>query len=160
MKAADLVLILGTATLTLAALAFAAWMAAETRWQLIGFGRRPRRRGSLAAAIAAAADAGLAELADERDPRRAVIACYRRCEGAIAAVAHRRYPWQTPREYLAAALAPLSLPAIPVTTLLRIFERARFGDGPVNASDRDAATTALEKIRAALKDRGAHGTRR
>ena len=160
MKAADLVLMLGAATLTLAALSFAAWMAAETRWQLMGFGRRRKRPRSLAAAVAEAVEAGLAELASEDDPRRAVIACYRRCEAAIASATHRRYPWQTPREYLKVALDALSLPTNPTATLLGRFERARFGNEPVGLSDRDAAAAALENIRVALREKGAHGNRR
>ena len=155
-KVADLALMLIAAAITLAALTFAAWIAAETKWQLIGLGRRRKRRRTLATAFAEAVEAGLAALASEDDPRRAVIACYRRCEAAVASATHRRYSWQTPREYLKAALSTLSLPANPVATLLTHFEWARFGNAPVSTGDRDAAATALEEIRAALKEREAN----
>ncbi len=159
-KAVDYVVMFGAGALTFAALAFAAWMTAETRWRFMGFGGRRKRRGRLAAAIADAVDGGIAELGSEADPRRAVIACYQRCEAAVTSATNRRYPWQTQREYLKAALEALLLPATPVAMLLSRFEWARFGNGPVSTNDRDAARTALETIRAALREKGAHGNRR
>ncbi len=159
LPAANLVLDVVLAAVAFAAFAFALVMLANKSWDFLGFGRR-RRHPRLAGAIAEALDAGAADLADDSDPRRAVIACYRRCESAIATVEHRRYPWQTPREYVQAALRALHLPAGAVASLLEIFERARFSELPIMARHRDAALAALGAIRAALEERSAHGTRR
>jgi len=159
LTAANLVLDLVLAAVAFGAFAFAFVMFADTRWDFLGFGRR-RRRPRLAGALAEALNAGAADLADDCDPRRAVIACYRRSESAIATVEHRRYPWQTPREYVQAALGALSLPAAAVASLLEIFERARFSELPIMARHRDAALAALGAIRAALEETSTHGTRR
>lgn len=157
--AADWGLMVGVAILAATAIGCAAWLVAQHQWS---FPRAPRRRrlARLAGALHEAADRGIADLLDEADPRRAVIACYRRCEEAVSAQQHRRHSWQTAREFLASALAALALPPDAVATLLGVFERARFGNGPVDGRDRTAALRALGTIRAALIERGKHGTGR
>ena len=156
--AATLVIALGS----VAALAAAIWILSENSWHFSNPAGRRRRR--LAQVVAEAVVAGLAELADDPDPRRAVIACYRRCEAAVAEVRRRRYPWQTPREFVEAALVALSLPQTAVRSLLSVFERARFGNEPISAADRATALAALGEIRgeirAALAEEKEHGTRR
>ena len=111
------------------------------------------RRGSPAAEIARGFAAGRRELEIGNDPRSAVIACYRRCETALAA-RRRRLAWETPREFLHAALTALQLPGQAVTTLLRIFERARYSELPVTQRDRSDALHALDAICHELQRRG------
>ncbi|MGH7104795.1 MAG: DUF4129 domain-containing protein [Acetobacteraceae bacterium] len=144
--------------LAVGAIAFALWLISNNHWMLL---RRPRRRqrvSGLAAALDAATGSAVEDLINDPDPRRAVIACYRRCERAVAEQRHPRYPWQTPREFIAAAMGALKLPAGAVGTLLGVFERARFGEVAMHGSDRDTALRAVATIRAALADRKAHDT--
>lgn len=111
-----------------------------------GRGERPAPPQELAAAIAD----GMRELELGDDPRRAVIACYRRCEAALAVQRRRRYLAETPREFMRSALAALALPADAVRALLLVFERARFSELPVTEADRSVALGALGEIRSAL----------
>jgi hypothetical protein len=144
------------ALLAIGAIGFALWLISENRRILL---RRPPRRRSLsrlAEALDAATGSAIEDLINDSDPGRAVIACYRRCECAVAEQRRPRYPWQTPREFIAAAMDALRLPAGAVGTLLGVFERARFGDVAMRGSDRETALRALAAIRAALADRGAH----
>ncbi len=108
--------------------------------------------------LAAAISAGMRELELGDDPRSAVIACYRRCEAALAAQRRRRYLAETPREFMRGALAALALPANAIRALLLVFERARFSDLPVTEADRSVALDALGEIRSAL-DRSEDGSR-
>jgi len=155
----DVGLDLLVAAVAFGAFAFALWMFGGRRWEFFGFGPRGRR-AKLEDTIAAAVGAGVADLEDDADPRQAVIACYRRCESAIATVGRRRYPWQTPREYVHAAATSLRLPPASVASLLRVFERARFSQLPITAKHRDAALAALGGIRAALAEMSTRGTGR
>jgi hypothetical protein len=115
--------------------------------------RDPRRSGrsvrldDLASAISAATHE--LELGD--DPRYAVIACYRRCETALAVRRRRRYSSETPREFVYDALTALALPANAVRSLLSVFERARFSDLPITQMDRSIALDALNKIQSVLE---------
>lgn len=158
--AADWGLLLVVAIFAASALGAALWLLAQHQWPLLRSRRRRRQTARLAEALREAAAGGMDDLLDDTDPRLAVIACYRRCEQAVSVRQHRRYPWQTPREFLASALAALALPMDPVATLLGVFERARFGDGPIDGRDRTDALRALGTIRAALTERGEHGTGR
>ena len=120
------------------------------------------RRGEQAPAgqeLASAISAGMSELESGDDPRSAVIACYRRCEAALAAQRRRRYLSETPREFMRGALAALALPANAVRALLLVFERARFSDLAVTEVDRSVALDALGEIRSVLEGRSEHGSR-
>jgi hypothetical protein len=119
--------------------------------------RRRRRRAPLAAEIASAMTAGIRDLGADNDPRRAIIACYQRCEAAVVAAQHgRRYASETPREYLQRALSALDLPAQSVRSLLAVFEHARFSDLPVTPRDCSIALGAFGDIRTTLEQRGSH----
>lgn len=123
-------------------------------WRMLARLLRPRPQpGSPVAVVARGFAAGRRELALGSDPRSAVIACYRQCETALA-VRRRRQAWETPREFLHAALAALRLPGPAVTTLLRIFERARYSELPVTQRDRSDALHALDAICQELHRRG------
>ncbi len=154
---ADHAVTLLIALTSVAAMAAAIWIFSENSWYFPN--QAGRRRRHLAQAMAEAVVAGLVDLTDDPDPRRAVIACYRRCEAAVAEARRRRYPWQTPREFVEAALIALSLPRTAVRSLLSVFERARFSNEPVDAADRRTALAALDEIRTALAEEKEHGTR-
>lgn len=105
------------------------------------------------AELVAAIDDSLDDLADESDPRVAIIRCYRRFEHAAARAQVRRDPWQTPAEFMLDARRRLPLPALAVERLTSLFEIARFSHHPVRTADRDLARRCLEEIRAALDRR-------
>ena len=126
-------------------------IAVSEPWAVIA--RMFRRRGARPPPpqeLAAAISVGMRELELGDDPRRAVIACYRRCEAALAAQRRRRHLSETPREFMRGALAALNLPAHAVRALLAVFERARFSELPVTDGDRSVALDALGEIRSAL----------
>ena len=91
------------------------------------------------------------------DPRHAVIACYRRCETALASQRRRRYNSETPREFVHDTLTALALPEKAVRSLLSVFERARFSDLPITPTDRSMAQDALTEIRSVLEGESRDG---
>jgi hypothetical protein len=105
---------------------------------------------SLAAAPAAAHDDDGGDLRAEPDARAAVIRAYGRFERALAGARAPRAPWQTPMEFMRAALSRLSLPVLPVARLTTLFEVARFSDRALGDAARDAACDCLDEITAAL----------
>jgi Domain of unknown function (DUF4129) len=118
--------------------------------------RRGRRKRGSVQDLSAVVSTGLRELEAGEDARRAVIACYRRCEAVIAARRRRRLAAETPREFVADALAALELPRTDVESLLSIFERARFSDLIITDAQRDAAARAFRAIHSALGTRAIH----
>jgi hypothetical protein len=118
---------------------------------------RVRRGASPVANMASALAAGRRALEIGDDPRAAVIACYRQCEGALASRRRGRHAAETPREFLLGALAALHLPAQPIRALLQVFERARFSDLPVTRLDRSIALGALDEISTDLEQRREDG---
>jgi hypothetical protein len=91
------------------------------------------------------------DLRTEPDPRQAVMRAYGRFERAMAAARAPRAPWQTPTEFMRAALARRPLPVSPVARLTGLFELARFSDRPLGADARDAACDCLDAITHALE---------
>jgi multisubunit Na+/H+ antiporter MnhB subunit len=131
----------------------------EPWWVLAQWLRvRRRRRTALVRDLASAISAGVRDLEAGDDPRLAVIACYRRCETAIASHRRKRYAAETPREFVADALAALQLPVEAIGSLLRVFERARFSNLPITSDDRDIAAAALGAVRSALEQRAQDGS--
>ena len=101
--------------------------------------------------LAAAVDESLEDLVVETDPRPAIIRCYRRFEQVLARSHVPRAPWQTPVEFMRAALGRLPLPNEATERLTRLFELARFSEEPLGPPDRDAARAALGLIRKSLE---------
>jgi hypothetical protein len=134
-------------------------IAANRPWERLADWLRPRPRRQIAPAteLATAMTAAIHDLETESDPRAAVIACYRRCESALTSRRHRRHQAETPREFLQAAVATTRLPPFPVRALLTVFERARFSELPITASDRAVALSALGEIRSTLEQEGRDG---
>jgi hypothetical protein len=102
------------------------------------------------APLQTAVEESLDDLRAEADPRRAIVRCYARFERAAASSGLERRPWLTPAEFMREVLARLPLPRAAVPTLTGLFERARFSDHALGASERDRAVEALREIRGAL----------
>jgi hypothetical protein len=130
-------LMLAVALLVLFAERIAAWLAG---------GPEPGDAAGLLEVV----DDGLEDLADEPEPRAAIIAAYRRFERAAARARVSRAPWHTAGEFMREAQRLLPIPATAVERLTWLFELARFSDHPVHAGDRELARACLEEIRAAL----------
>ncbi len=120
----------------------------------IAFG--PSRRGSPEPvagedAVSSAVAASLDALEREPDPRRAVIAAYRRMELALSEAGLPRRAAESPREYLRRAIGSLEVSAASLTTLTGLFERARFSVRSIGPTQRDQAIAALQQMRDELK---------
>jgi len=154
-----LTLMLGAVAAVIIGGAFLVIAGNEPWWVLAQWLRvRRRRRTALARDLASAISAGVRDLEAGDDPRRAVIACYRRCEAAIGSRRRKRYLAETPREFVADALAALQLPVDAIGSLLLVFERARFSNLPITSDDRDIAVGALGDVRSALEQRAQNGS--
>ena len=106
--------------------------------------RRPRRTAGTALAQAAAA--GATELSGD-DPRTAVLRCYAAMARVLARAGVSGRASDVPRELLARAAANGTVPAGPVRELTDLFGAARYSSHPVTEADRQAAATALQRIR-------------
>lgn len=124
-------------------------------WLFLGhrLGRSHGGAAEPAPFLAEAIDESLDDLRRERDARAAIVKCYRRFEQAMARARVPRQPWETPVEYMHAALTRLALPGPAVQALTDLFEIARFSDHPVGAAEHEAAWTCLTEIRDWLQRR-------
>jgi hypothetical protein len=116
-------------------------------------GRRdPRRPDSRTAEdLVAALDAGLQELSDtDRDPRRAVIACWVRLEQAAAAAGTPRHAGDSPTDLVARLLAEQHVDAGVLTPFAAVYRQARYATHTVDDQMRQQARTALERLRTDL----------
>jgi hypothetical protein len=123
--------------------------------------RRARRKGRRGAAgtsgprtaeeLVAALDAGLEELSDtDRDPRRAVIACWVRLEQAAAAAGTPRNPGDSPTDLVGRLLREQNVDAQVLAALLAVYREARYATHTVDDEMRRQAISALERLRADL----------
>ena len=122
--------------------------------------RRRRRRGRLEPErteastqedLVAALDAGLEELSDaDRDPRRAVIACWVRLEQAAAAAGTPRNAGDTPTDLVSRLLAEQQVDAAVLAALAAVYREARYATHTVDDRMRSQARSALERLRADL----------
>jgi hypothetical protein len=116
-------------------------------------GRRDPRRPEPRTAedLVAALDAGLQELSDtDRDPRRAVIACWVRLEDAAAAAGTPRHAGDSPTDLVARLLAEQRVDAGVLTPFAAVYRQARYATHTVDDQMRRQARTALERLRADL----------
>jgi hypothetical protein len=152
---------IGTAALVVLGLAGAAIVGlviwALVRDQMRRQARRAGRRAPVAAAprtaedLVAALDAGLEELSDtDRDPRRAVIACWVRLEQAAAAAGTPRHPGDSPTDLVGRLLAEQRVDARVLAALLEVYRQARYATHTVDDQMRAQARSALERLRADL----------
>jgi hypothetical protein len=107
------------------------------------------------AALAVALDEVLADSLDDLradpDPRRAVIRAYARMEKTFAAYGVPRDDSEAPLEFMARALASLSVSQHSVRRLTQLFSRAKFSPHDVDAAMKDQAIEALVGLRAELE---------
>jgi hypothetical protein len=124
--------------------------------------RRAKRKGKLARKnqaqprtadeLVAALDAGLEELSDaDRDPRRAVIACWVRLEQAAAAAGTPRHPGDTPTDLVGRLLAEQQVDSRVLAALLAVYRQARYATHTVDDQMRRQAVDALQRLRADLE---------
>ncbi|WP_250028446.1 DUF4129 domain-containing protein [Paractinoplanes maris] len=119
-------------------------------------GKNPRKRGRAdqprtAEELVAALDAGLEELSDtDRDPRRAVIACWVRLEQAAAAAGTSRHPGDSPTDLVGRLLKEQRVDAQVLAALLEVYREARYATHTVDDEMRRQARSALERLRADL----------
>lgn len=148
MPAFDVAVAVVASAVALAMLSLMVWLQFGdrlSRWcagRVFGDSREPSR-----AAVAESLD----DLRAEPDARRAIIACYRRFERAVAASGVTRAPWQTATEFMQSVLDRLALPRPAVARLIELFQISRFSRRHVGASERDVACNCLEQIRLALE---------
>jgi hypothetical protein len=113
-----------------------------------------RRRAALAGPgrrLAELIEGTLADLEDEPDPRRAVIAAWIRMEGGLAAVGLPRRAAEAPLEYVARVLERANVQPASIRRLADLFERAKFSQHAIDEAMRVAAIEAVTVIRAELR---------
>ncbi|GAA2621295.1 hypothetical protein Adu01nite_54190 [Paractinoplanes durhamensis] len=114
-------------------------------------GKQGRDGASTAEELVAALDAGLEELSDtDRDPRRAVIACWVRLEQAAAAAGTPRNPGDSPTDLVGRLLREQQVDAQVLAALLEVYREARYATHTVDDTMRRQARSALERLRADL----------
>ena len=101
-------------------------------------------------ALVAAVDDSLEDLANEQDPRRAVIKAYDRMERALAANGAARDRAETPVEYLRRALGAVQASQASIRRLTDLFEQARFSRHTIDGEMKLEAIGALTALRAEL----------
>lgn len=95
------------------------------------------------------------DISAERDPGRAIRFGYARIEQRLAELGVERADTETEREFLARAMGPLGSAAEAMTSLTRLFERARFGHDPIDETMRQQALGAIDDlITATSRDNG------
>ncbi len=98
-----------------------------------------------------ALNAGLEELSDaDRDPRRAVIACWVRLEQAAAAAGTPRHPGDTPADLVGRLLAEQLVDSAVLAALLEVYRQARYATHTVDDEMRRQARSALQRLRTDL----------
>jgi hypothetical protein len=101
--------------------------------------------------LVAALDAGLLDLSDtDRDPRRAVIACWVRLEQAAADAGTPRHPGDTPTDLVGRLLAEQRVDAGVLAAFAEVYREARYATHTVDDRMRGQARTALQRLRADL----------
>ncbi|PZS35780.1 MAG: DUF4129 domain-containing protein [Pseudonocardiales bacterium] len=100
--------------------------------------------------LGAAAEAGLADLDDGTDPRRAVIAAWLRLEQAAASAGIPRRPAETPGELAERLLAAHAVSPVTLAGLAGLYREARYSRHPVDERMRSDARRALERLRREL----------
>ncbi|HEX5597443.1 MAG TPA: DUF4129 domain-containing protein [Micromonosporaceae bacterium] len=104
-----------------------------------------------AKAVAAALDAGLADLSDsDADPRRTVIACWVRLEEAAAAAGTPRQIGDTPTDLVSRLLRTHHVSADVLSAFADVYREARYATHAVDERMRRQARTALQRLRTEL----------
>ncbi len=117
-------------------------------------GERARRRRAAVSGLGQLAELlgdTLADLEDETDPRRAVIAAWVRMERGLAAAGLPRHVAEAPLEYVARVLERANVQPASVRRLADLFERAKFSQHTVDEGMRAEAIEAVATIRRELE---------
>jgi len=116
--------------------------------------RRIRRFGSLPEA----ADSDLGVNVEQAraalskgQPRNAIVACWMRLEGDIAAAGWPRSGAETSAEYVERIIAEASVDPFGISELAALYREARFSDHPLGDTDRTRALEALARVEASLR---------
>jgi Domain of unknown function (DUF4129) len=91
------------------------------------------------------ADQALLELLRQKDPRRAILACYALMESGLATRGLPRRPEETAIEYARRLLAGAGAPPAPLRSLTGLFQLAGFS---THAMDETMRQTAISSLRA------------
>jgi len=112
-----------------------------------------RRRKSASAAISTdfatlrdLTDQALLELLTQRDPRRAILACYALMESGLAKRGLPRSPEETALEYARRLLATAGAPPAALRSLTGLFDLAGFSGHAINETMRQTAISSLRAI--------------
>ncbi|MFF2051955.1 DUF4129 domain-containing protein [Leifsonia sp. NPDC058194] len=108
----------------------------------------PASEEPLPAPVRRGLDRALDALDAGREPRSAIERAWLGLEEGAADSGVRRLPAETPGEFVTRVVARVAPERAAARTLLEIYQRARFGDGPVTAADVQAARDALSALRA------------
>lgn len=93
-------------------------------------------------------DRALDALTAPREPRGAIERAWLGLEEGAADSGVRRLPAETPGEFVARVIVRVGPDRAAARALLEIYQRVRFGNGPVTAGDVQAARDALTSLRA------------
>jgi hypothetical protein len=146
-------ILLGVVLVVLLIVLLARWLTVRRR---IGGGGDGTVDGGLAEsdgtgeALAGAVQAGRQALADDPDPRTAIIACYAAMETSLGDGGISRRKADTPTELLQRAAEAGLVQGHAAQTLTDLFGEARYSTHPMGEHQRDQARAALETISAHL----------
>ncbi len=101
--------------------------------------------------LEAAVAAAIVELADDSDPRGAVITAWVRLERAAGSVGADRSPSHTPADLVTRLLAGRAVPAVVLDRLAGLYRQARYSPHPVDDRMRAEALEALRAVQDALR---------
>ena len=94
-----------------------------------------------------------AGLAEDGEPRNAIVECWHRFEQQAVRGGVDRRPWQTTAEFVLGVLDLVSADHGAVTRLADLYREARFSDHPMTDAHRQAALEALDEIHRSLRPR-------
>ncbi|MDR7279304.1 DUF4129 domain-containing protein [Catenuloplanes atrovinosus] len=124
-----------------------AWVAVRDQLRKRQGVRAVSRRGGATEEMVAALDAGLQELATDRDPRGAVITCWVRLEQAAADAGTPRRPGDTPTELVSRLLREHAVDARVLAGFADVYREARYATHVVDERMRAQAVAALHRVR-------------
>jgi Domain of unknown function (DUF4129) len=123
-------------------------------WLLPAFSRHQRTALSPAAVedekptLSELAAEALQSMMSERNPRRAILACYAQMERGLASRGVPRSPEETALEYMRRLLPGAGAPDAPLRSLTGLFHIAGFSAQPIDESMRETAIRDLRTISA------------
>lgn len=94
--------------------------------------------------------AGLADMEQDGDPRRAIIACWLGLERAAAAAGTPRAASETPADLATRVLAAHAVRPRALAVLAGLYREARYSVHPLTSAHRDTAREALQDVHADL----------